>query len=582
MKKVFGLIVFIALLLGSCRKDEINLEDNNNQPDPTLTIEASVYGIIKDASDNPIEGAMLTMGSNNQISDENGYFNISGFAEEGHGLLKVSKQGFYDAFPVFNANERKQYLEVELVPREVLNTILSSQGGSVRLSNGAEVNFAANGFTDESGQPYNGDVKVYLHYLDPSLDDIAEFMPGDLSAFDINNEATLLTSMGMINVQLEGAAGQTLDINQAATIKVPVPASLLSSAPLNIPLWYFDEDTGYWMEEGSAVLNNGLYTGTVEHFTFWNCDVPNDFVNLEGQIINEGVSANATVKIIVESTGDHRSTKTDVSGYFEGKVPNGVNLTMEFIDQCGAVVYTQDLGALNSDTKLDPIWLEGNNTYMNFIGSVVNCDGEAVQNGYVRIQTDLSSLTSVINVLNGSFEGAVAVCDAKKVTVTAYDIDDLEFGSSTEFDVVEELLIDGLVACGNEIEEGVLFEYQSGAPLHIIGCDAVILQDDAYKFTFTDNQPLGKVTYDNTFINWSGDLDNPQLEFTYSWTGFDTIDHYYEIIGGEGEFVEINTEPGSYLVMKLNNCIVNKKSAVNNDLLETNEGVNITFTGLVQ
>ncbi len=571
----------MALLFGSCRKDDINFDTIDNNPPITTTTEASVYGIIKDSSNNPIQDASVNMKSNSTLTDENGYFDISGFAVEGHGVLKVSKAGFYDAFPVFNAGPVKQYVEVQMIPREESGIISSTSGGEVMDNSGAAVTFSANSFVDENGNAYDGAVTVYMHYLDPTIEAIAEVMPGDLSAIDLNNNTTLLTSLGMLNVELEGSTGQKLDINKAASITVPVPQSILSMAPASIPLWYFDEDSGYWIEEGEAILSNGVYTGEVEHFTFWNCDVPNDFVNLEGQISIKGAPIQTRVQISVEATGDKRSTKTDLSGAFSGKVPNGVSLILELFDQCGASVYTESLGVLNEDTTLDPIWLANSSLFTHLEGPVVDCDGNPVQNGYCRVKTNLSSKITVLSIQDGEIDGAVAVCDANKIEIVAYDTDNLEFGSTVEFEVVEEINV-SLIACGNVINEGVLFEHNGAPLLHFIGCDVDLSETGAYRFTFVDDQDNGnKILYDHVFVDWNQNPNNPSFAFTTYWQAFGDINHYYSISGGDSKFIDHQTELGEYLIMEQSNCTVTKHNSAG-DITETYDGVTITYTGLVQ
>ena len=74
-----------------------------------------------------------------------------------------------------------------------------------------------------------------------------------------------------------------------ADIVMPVPSEILNSAPATIPLWHFDEDLGSWVEEGQATLVNGEYVGQVSHFSFWNYDVPSNFIHLSGSIFNIGV-----------------------------------------------------------------------------------------------------------------------------------------------------------------------------------------------------------------------------------------------------------------------------------------------------
>jgi hypothetical protein len=75
---------------------------------------------------------------------------------------------------------------------------------------------------------------------------------------------------------LESAAGEKLQISTGNTAKLnfSIPSSLQAAAPNTIALWYVDEKTGLWKEEGMATKNGNAYEGDVKHFTYWNCDYP--------------------------------------------------------------------------------------------------------------------------------------------------------------------------------------------------------------------------------------------------------------------------------------------------------------------
>ncbi|RYF43459.1 MAG: hypothetical protein EOO27_44290, partial [Comamonadaceae bacterium] len=58
-------------------------------------------------------------------------------------------------------------------------------GGDATLSNGSKVSLPANGIVDAAtGAAYTGSVKVYAAYIDPSSQDIAQVIPGSLTAND--------------------------------------------------------------------------------------------------------------------------------------------------------------------------------------------------------------------------------------------------------------------------------------------------------------------------------------------------------------------------------------------------------------
>lgn len=68
---------------------------------------------------------------------------------------------------------------------------------------------------------------------------------------------------------MQSTNGQKLQIASGKKVKMSnkVPNELLDKAPSTIPLWYFDESLGYWIEKGEAHLVNDSYVGEVGHFS---------------------------------------------------------------------------------------------------------------------------------------------------------------------------------------------------------------------------------------------------------------------------------------------------------------------------
>jgi photosystem II stability/assembly factor-like uncharacterized protein len=98
-----------------------------------------------------------------------------------------------------------------------------------------------------------------------------------------------------------------------------VPSSILANAPATIPLWYFDEEQGTWIEEGSATLQNGSYVGNVGHFSSWNADAPIQTSFLKGRVLCEDGITPVPGALVVAEGLDYTgwtSTYTDTLGWY--------------------------------------------------------------------------------------------------------------------------------------------------------------------------------------------------------------------------------------------------------------------------
>lgn len=428
-------------------------------PDPTVLVDGSVDGLILDMEGAAVFGATVRTGSNMVISDENGFFSFKNIPlNEKGALVTAEKDGyFYNAKFVFPNLNKKSLTKFKMMQKTLTSSFSSNSGGTSMMSGDAKVTIPANSIKQENGALYSGTVNVYATWLDPTGENLLYEMPGDLRAQNSDGEQVQLMTYGMIGVELEDANGAPLNIadGQTATIELPVPAALLSSAPSTIPLWHFNETSGIWEEEGEATLQNGVYVGTVGHFSFWNVDVPFEAVTLTGSVTNQGKGVpNILVQITNDDNGTVGTAFTNEDGIFSGFVPANATLTITLLNACNEVLYTAQIGPFAEDTTIDPIELT--NEELNsllIVGTLQDCDFSGVSDSYIRIA--YNGFFSVIPTnTNGEFNGLVSICSATEVTLIGYDLANFKESPAQTFDVTNLSTLDaGILTACEEIED---------------------------------------------------------------------------------------------------------------------------------
>ena len=252
-------------------------------------------------------------------------------------------------------------------------------------------------------------------------------MPGDLRGVDTVGSVKLLTTFGMAAVELTGAAGELLQIasRKKATLTLPLPSVLAASAPSSIPLWYFDEITGLWKEEGSAVKTGNSYIGTISHFSYWNCDVPSKFVRFNCTITNsKGIPiTNAYVKISVEGDPQRAGAGyTDSTGYTSGAVPNIATLLLEVFGEynCLAGLYAKKFTTASTDVSLGKIVIPAAAS-VTITGNVTDCSNKAVTDGFIMMQKDGLNFHQPLSK-TGTFNFTAGMCNSNtSATLIAED-----------------------------------------------------------------------------------------------------------------------------------------------------------------
>jgi len=242
--------------------------------------------------------------------------------------VKVEKQGYFLGSRSFYPSPGTNLVDIKLLKK--------TKAGSFKATDGGVVNFETvsvdmgSGFVTESGTAYSGNVNVSGTYIDPTADDINQIMPGSLRSASVDGES-LLASFGMMAIELTDDNGNPLQLSEGNTaeLSASIPEELSSNAPATIPMWYFNEEKGYWVEEGEAQKIGNKYVGSVKHFSFWNYDIKIDAREANGTILHENGTPVQNVRIEMSTTqAGSRGGNTCTQGKYRGLMPINVDITM--------------------------------------------------------------------------------------------------------------------------------------------------------------------------------------------------------------------------------------------------------------
>jgi len=565
--KQFLCLTFLAgLIFSACQKEYFS--------GPAQMSEVAFAGRVIDENGQPIADAQVRAGGNSAKTDNNGVFRLKNLRlEADDAKIYVTKIGYFDFSRAYYVENRSfQNITIQLLKKEQSGVVNAAAGGTIAVPGGAKLIFPANSVSTESGEAYSGTVRVFATYLDPTDPNLAQTMPGDLRGIDLSGVERALVTYGMIGVELEGTGGQKLRISsgQNVELRMPVAAAQAANAPTSVPLWHYDMEKARWIEEGSVQKVGNEYVGKVVHFSFWNVDVSFNLIELSGKVYlvdDQHPFSGAKVRLTMLSDSSSTFATTDAMGCFKGGVPQGATFTMDILDACGEVIFTQNIGPFDQDAMLPPVILpNGGVNQVQITGTLLDCDSMPVTNGYVKIQLNNLSWTAFTDA-NGTFSVQDFRCDTASAmgTVTAFDLNSLLQSEVQNFTLPPDSVALGNITVCDTLNEFVMYTLDNSDYVHV-DPSAVVL-DSLGLFTFisvlnvqtgislafqNDNQP-------GTFplVNfWVGQINVSQPPVGLSTTVTTAAPNVGDILEGTfgGTFLDVfgvaHTVSGSYRVVR--------------------------------
>ena len=299
-RAVSGLVLAGLFALSACGGSGSGGETATPTPTPPVVtvpvpvpVPAGVVAGLALTSDNsaPIASATVTVGALSTKTAADGSFSIDKVPAADRVVIKIEAAGYLDGFAAVSlAADQTARASARLVRAAAAVSIDPTVASTVSTAgSNARVALSANSLVNAAtGAAISGAVTASVTPIDPASD--PQSMPGD---YTTSNTATAerIESFGAIKVVLKDASGARLNLKTGSTATIRIPlASRSANPPASIPLFYLNETTGRWVQEGSASLTgtapNQYYEGSVTHFSWWNADVVQDTVFVNGCVNN--------------------------------------------------------------------------------------------------------------------------------------------------------------------------------------------------------------------------------------------------------------------------------------------------------
>ena len=444
--------LLIAALISSCVTDDEGFIIERN-PD-----NSDIFGVVTNNANEPISEALVSYRGNTVLTDEDGVYRFND-VEVGpqHNALKIEKEGYFESSRTFRTATSCVLYQSTVLQEQNFNFSFQSNAPGLVEDNRVSIRFPANSImVEESGASYTGEVLVAMSPIDPTVDRLAENMPGDLSAIEDDNTIATLQTFGMVYVEMQSPTGVKLQIaeNQNVEMSYVISDDFLSKAPETIDMWSFDFDRGVWVKEGQANLNGNTYTGLVSHFSCWNYDVSAPSVIVSGQVVADLGDLNYLRVSLLNADNKGGRGSTDDQGRFSGRVEAGVELTLRIsgYGPCTNItVYEEEVGPFDTDTDLGTIMIDfTQDGFLTVTGTALNCNQNPVPIGKMFIQNQIYPIT------NGSIDIVVPACGPSFTDIRIVDVVSLQQTILPGIPIPGVQELDEVLVCDEEAENFIV------------------------------------------------------------------------------------------------------------------------------
>ncbi len=264
---------------------------------------SSIRGLIREPDGSVVDGVTISMVDDSgqalaPTSSSNGVFTITTKINTKL-ILSFVKDGYATQIKTIKTpNGKNLYapLSVTMIELGITQALNIDNGGDMNGTNGASVSLPAGSFVDAAGNTVTGDIQVNITPIDVSDPTMLAAFPGEFrGVLEGTGIETPIVSLGTTYFDFS-QNGEALQLADGFTVEIQLPIFIttnpLTGNPIelgdSIELWYLNETTGIWAQEGNGIVVSSTSSPTgyalkasVSHFTPWNIDYPIDIADID-------------------------------------------------------------------------------------------------------------------------------------------------------------------------------------------------------------------------------------------------------------------------------------------------------------
>lgn len=388
--KLLILICIITTII-SCHHDSEDISlVNTSIPGPKVinSFFGNLQVFVTNIQGNPIENAEVHIYGNKLLTNKYGIADFKNIELDNNGtFVRAIKDSYLFGSDKFFPSGTNNYTVIRMLPIENLKVFDSNNSVSIEIENGGLIDFTSGSLIDNQGQTYLGQTKMSSYGINSTEINFDKIIPGSLFGIAKNGNSKIIEMYSCVSIHLTKPSSEILSLKSGKTAKIsfPILSSDLTNLPANLPMWYFDEMLGNWVEEGTAKLVNNHYEAEVSHFSFWACGNAYELIDFSIEIeSSNGLPAEFLQVDFKLNTYVYKGL-TDAKGKVSGKLPRSEDLTITLsTSNCNVPLYESSVLTGENGLILDKIILDKDIT---LISGKILCMGTETNAGSILVKS---------------------------------------------------------------------------------------------------------------------------------------------------------------------------------------------------
>lgn len=427
-------VIILAVILSCNKKDithTVTPTDSSNQVpvnDDVKYVTTSVQGIVFKGFGERESGIVVTCGGKTTTTSKDGKFFLKDVrVNPNAAFIKAelnTSNSYLPTIHSFVVNDTNAVQYVEFTAEYYFDgydpRFNAATGGTVHGPDlGPSTTFQPHQVLNTDGTFYNDEVTVHFHgYVQVSkpLDDNMEWN-GLYRGITKQNKEVGLKNWYDLQLRMLDKTGQILhlDTSNGKTISISTP--IFKDIPDSLPVWYLDEKSGFWKEEGIAKHIGDSLVFRTQHMGFLSfCEPIENEVEIKGTY-RDTITGLPWPNISLIVTADDNTTRyvfTNNLGEFSFRIKANQHAVMHYSTASSCFVYPtvrfQDVNITSSkDLDLGIIHAASQpNEVYQFYGEVSDCNRVLIGTGTATAVID--SVHYEFPIVGGKYKMIIPLC----------------------------------------------------------------------------------------------------------------------------------------------------------------------------